>query len=182
MDPASFNIRFQAKSLEREARKAQKESIKERNKAKNELKKGNRANAGLYAQNACRMDQQANLYLRNASAAQGYAADIRQAQITNEMSKTMNEATKAMGKTAKTINLEKMSENRYKMDNMRQRLGAANDLLTCGEGQMDLNAGADNLLAQLDQELAISAIEQIGDIPTGQPIMTQPGAYPNLNF
>ncbi|KAK8895593.1 hypothetical protein M9Y10_024063 [Tritrichomonas musculus] len=171
MDQKAFEVKMQAKQLEREAKRMQKEANKERNKAKAELKRGNRAAAQLYAQNAVRYDQQANQLLQSVAATNGYAVDMRQAQVSAQMAQTMAQATAGMEKSAKQVNLEKLSANRTKMDGLKEKMGAAQDLLVNGDGQMDLNAGAEDLLATLDAENAQEALTQIADIPMGQPIV-----------
>lgn len=173
MDQKTFEVKMQAKQLEREAKRMQKEANKERNKAKNELKRGNRATAALYAQNAVRYDQQATQLLQSVAATNGYATDMRQAQVSAQMAKTMAQATAGMEKSSKQVNLDKLSANRTKMDGLKQKMGAAHDLLTNGEGEMDLNAGAEDLLATLEQENAEDALTQIADIPSGQPLPNQ---------
>ena len=62
------------------------------------------------------------------------------------------------------------------MDGLKQKLGAAHDLITNGEGDIDLNAGAEDLLSTLEQENAEYALMQITDIPSGVPVMNVPGA------
>ena len=176
MDKVSFKVKMDGKSLEREAKRLQKEAIKERNKAKMELKKGNRSAAALYAQNAVRLEQQANSCLQSCAATQSYATDIRSAQVTADMARTMQTATNAMSKSANSVKLEKISANRTKMDGLKQKLGAAHDLITNGEGDIDLNAGAEDLLSTLEQENAEYALMQITDIPSGVPVMNVPGA------
>ena len=135
-----------------------------------ELKKGNRANAALYAKNAMLYDQQATQMLQNVSATNGFAIDMRQAQVEVQMAKTMKTATHGMEKAAKKIHLSKLSANRTKMDGLKQKMGAAHDLLTNGDGEMSLNAGAEDLLATLDAENEQDALSQLADIPNGQPI------------
>lgn len=169
MNKQSFALKMDSKQLEREARRLQKEATKERNKAKAELKRGNRAAASLYAQNAVRYDQQATAILQNVAATNGMATDMQSAEVTAQMAKNLNNTTKQMQKISNKTNLDQLSANRLKMDGLKQKMGAAHDLLTNGEGEMDLNAGAEDLLAALEAENAQDAITQIQDIPTGMP-------------
>ena len=163
---------MQAKQLEHEARRLQKEANKERNKAKAELKKGNRATAQMYAQNAIRFEAQAQTLLQQCAATTGYAADMRTAESTAQTAKTMGLATKGMADATKKVDLEKLSANRTKMDSYKQKAGAANDLLTQGEGDMEIAAGAEDLLASLEVENNEYAMMQISDIPQGVPVQT----------
>ena len=160
---------MQGKSLEREAKRLQNEAAKERRKAKAELKKGNRATAQLYAQNAVRYEQQATQLLQSCATTQGFATDMRQAQVSADMAKAMNSSTVGMTKCSESVNLDKISANRAKMDGLKQRMGAANDLMNNTEGEMELNAGAEDLLSALEAENNEDAMMQIADIPTGIP-------------
>ena len=179
MDQRSFQVKMQGKSLEREAKRLQKEALKERKKAKAELKKGNRATANLYAQNAVRYEQQATQLLQSCATTQGFATDMRQAQVSADMARTMNRATAGMEKCSKAVNLEKISANRNKMDGLKAKMGAANDLMNNTEGEMELNAGAEDLLAALEAENNEDAMLQMADIPTGIPSMGEAQATGN---
>ena len=167
---ASFTLKMQAKQLENEARRYQKEANKERNKARAELKKGNRATAQLYAQNATRFEQQAQVLLQQCAATTGHATDLRRAEATAQGAKSMGFATGKMKKITAEMNLEKMSDNRTKLDGMKQIHGAAHDILTQGEGDMEISAAADDLLAALEVENNEFAMMQISDIPQGVPV------------
>lgn len=59
----TLKVRLDAKNLENEARRLQKQPARERSKAKADLARGNRATAGLHAQNAVRFEQQATQLL-----------------------------------------------------------------------------------------------------------------------
>lgn len=166
MDPTSFDLKMKAKQLEREAKKLQKEATKERNKAQNELKRGNRAAAQLYASNAVRYDQQATTMLQNCAAITGMQTDLRQAQITQQVAATQKATTKQMGKTVEQINLEKVSKDRIAMDALNSKTGAAHQLLTNGENQNDLDALTDDLLNQLSAENQVDITDTGLSIPT----------------
>lgn len=164
MDP-EFALRMQAKQLEHEARRCQQESGKDRNKAKAELRKGNRGMAQMYAQTSVRADGQASTLLQQSAAVTAQRIDLQMARTTAETAKTMDIATKAMADATKRVDLEQLSANRTKMDGLRSQLGAANDLLTMGEAQLDVQAGADALLGNLEAEIQEEAMMQIAGIP-----------------
>lgn len=168
MDQQVLQIKMQAAQLQSEAQKVLKECVKERLIAKNDLKKGNRQTAALHAQNAVRYEQQAKQMLQNVAALNGYAVNLEQAQTSASMAKTMNQAASSIQKNEKQTNLNQLSANRTKMDGLKQNMGAAHDLLTNGEGQMDLNAGADDLLSTLEDEVTMDNIAQMPTIPLGQ--------------
>lgn len=167
----SFQVKMQGKQLENEAKKCMTEATKHRNKAKAELRKGNRAAAQMYAQSAMRFEQQANQLLQQAGATTSYAIDMRAAETTSQMAHTMALATTQMTETSKKINLDKVSANRSKLNTLKEKMGAAHDLLTVGEDDMEINAGAEDLLAALERENDEYAMAQISEIPQGIPDM-----------
>jgi hypothetical protein len=182
MNP-SFKVTMQGKQLENEARRLQKESLKERSKARAELKKGNRSQAAVYAQNSRRFEMQAQQLLQQAGAVTGYATDMRAAEVTAQTAGAMNTATASMQASGAKVNIAQLSANRQKMDGMKQQLGAANVLLCSTEGDPGLEAGANDLLDALEQENQF-ALLQLETIPDGQvfapPATTGPGKRDQL--
>ena len=181
MDQKILQIKMQATQLQNEAQKVLKECVKERLIAKNDLKKGNRATAKLHAQNAIRYEQQAKQMLQNAATLNGYAADMQQAQTQASMAQTMNQTASEMQKSSKQTNITQLSANRTKMDGLKQNMGAAHDLLTNGEGAMDLNAGADDLLSTLETEVTMDHMAQMPEIPLGQQTLNNPNTQATMN-
>ncbi|KAH0787458.1 charged multivesicular body protein 1a [Histomonas meleagridis] len=160
---------MQAKQLEREAKKMQKEAEKERRKAKNELKRGNRAAAQLYAQNAVRYEQQATQLLQSAATTMGYQVDMKNAQTSAQMARTMGAATKGMNDSLKHTNLQQISATRQKYDQQKDKMGAANMLIQ-GDSADAVSLEADDLMSQLEAETNEEAIAAFNDVPLDIPM------------
>jgi hypothetical protein len=111
----------------------------------------------------------------------GMGIDIQAAQTTTQTANTMRVATQAIGQASKAINIDQLAADRQRMDGLKQRLGAAHDLLTNGEGDMEVNAGAEELLTALEEENNQLAMLQIADIPEGVPTYTVPGQPTNAH-
>ncbi|KAK8579881.1 hypothetical protein V6N13_143042 [Hibiscus sabdariffa] len=62
-----MELKFTSKSLQRQARKCEKEEKSEKLKVKNAMEKGNMDGAGIYAENAIRKRTEQMNYLRLAS-------------------------------------------------------------------------------------------------------------------
>lgn len=105
-----------------------------------------------------------------SSAVAGYATDLRIAGVTADLAKILNTTTQQMEALTKKMNLPKMSGDRTTLDGLKQIIGAAQDLLTQGEGQVETQAAADSLLAALEDEITESAMIQISDIPSTTPL------------
>lgn len=171
----AFQIRGQAKQLEREARRLLKESNKERQRVKSELSRGNRATASLYAQNAVRYQQ----LLQSAAAVNVMVLDMKAAHAAARTAKTMGVAAGAMRQATAQVNLAQLSKNHTKMDGLKQQMGAAQEMLI-GEGEVQLQAGGEALLAELEEENNALAMMAIATIPKGilgLPAPTNQGRY-----
>lgn len=166
MDKNSFQLKMQAKQLENEAKRMMKEANKEKAKAKAALKKGNRAAAALYAQNATRYEAQANQLLQSAGTTNGYATDLRAGAVAAQMARNMAQATTGLESNVKAVDVNKVSAQRTKLDGLKTKMAAANELLT-GEDDLEAQAGADDLLAALEAENAADAELQLDAIPMG---------------
>lgn len=159
------------KQLESEAKRCMNEAAKHRKKARDEMRKGNRAAATMYAQSAVRFEQQANQLLQQAATTIGFSIDMRASETTSQMANTMAVATAGMDAAAKRVNLDQVSANRSKMDGLKQKMGAAHHLLTVGEGDLEIQSGAEDLLLALERENNEYDMAQICDIPQGIPEM-----------
>jgi hypothetical protein len=75
---------MQTKMLENEAKKYQMEALKEKQKTKQILAKGNNSTTLLYIKNVTHFEAQANLLRKNAASTQGFAADIRNVSASTQ--------------------------------------------------------------------------------------------------
>ena len=172
MDP-SFELKMQAKQLEHEARRMQKDANKQRALAKKELKKGNKPAATLYAQNAVTYERQANMLLQNAAAANGYSIDVRAGEVNAKMANNMSKATTALNQNAGKVDIGKLAAKRTQMDGLKNKMQAANELIIGGEPE-EITAGTDDLLAQLEAENVQEAMIQVSEIPGSTGIPSDP--------
>jgi len=169
-----MQLKLQAKQLENEAKRLMKDAAKEKTKAKAALKKGNRAAAQLYAQNAVRFEQQAQQILQSCATTTGFATDLRSGVVSANMAKNMSLATTGLEQTVQSVDLKKVADQKIKMDSLKQKMGAAHELITNGEGELEVSSGAEDLLLALEDENAEDAMLQIGDIPMGMPVQPAP--------
>lgn len=168
-----MQLRMQAKQFENEAKRLNKEATKERNKAKAALKKGNRAAAQLYAQNAVRYEQQANNLLQSAATTQGYATDIGAARVTAQMNRNMAVATHGLQQNVAAVNVDKVAAQRSKLDQLHDKVNVANQLVT-GESDLSVQAEGDDLLAAIEMENMEEMSAAMDEIPMGAPAVAAP--------
>eukprot|EP00945_MAST-04E_sp_MAST-4E-sp1_P005543 g5543.t1 len=96
-----FNLKFTAKQLGRNSKKALKNEKAEKKKLKKAIEKGNTDGARIYAQNAIREKNQALNMLRLQSRVEAVAARVQTAADMNQVSKAMGSVVKGMNAALK---------------------------------------------------------------------------------
>ncbi|TGZ83668.1 hypothetical protein EX30DRAFT_393238 [Ascodesmis nigricans] len=109
LEKSLFQLKFTAKSLQRQAAKANKEEIAEKNKIKKAMQQGNNDIARLYAQNAIRKNNERLNLLRLASRIDAVASRVQTAVTMRQVSGSMAQVVRGMDGAMKNMDLEKIS-------------------------------------------------------------------------
>ncbi|KZS97871.1 hypothetical protein SISNIDRAFT_481752 [Sistotremastrum niveocremeum HHB9708] len=109
MEKTLFNLKFTAKTLNRQAKKAQKDETAEKNKLKKALQQQNMDGARIYASNAIRKKSEALNLLRLASRIDAVASRVETAVTMRQVTGSMTNVVKGMDKAMETMNLERIS-------------------------------------------------------------------------
>lgn len=109
MEKHLFNLKFAAKELERNSKKAVKQEKAEKLKAKSSIQNGQIESAKIHAENAIRQKNQAINYLRMAARVDAVASRVQTAVTTKKVTMSMGGVVKAMDSAMKSMNLEKIS-------------------------------------------------------------------------
>ncbi|CAN4100112.1 unnamed protein product [Withania somnifera] len=105
-----MELKFTSKSLQRQAKKCEKDEKAEKLKVKKAIEKGNMDGARIYAENAIRKRSEQMNYLRLSSRLDAVVARLdTQAKMTT-ISKSMSSIVKSLESSLNTGNLQKMSE------------------------------------------------------------------------
>ena len=104
-----FNLKFAVKDLERNAKKCEKESTVEKNKALKAMQKGNADVARIHAENAIRQKNQSLNYLRMSARVDAVSSRVQSALTTRKVTTSMAGVVKAMDAAMKGMNLEQIS-------------------------------------------------------------------------
>jgi hypothetical protein len=163
-----FQLKFQAKQLERQAQREQKTADKERRLAKQFLQKGQRNFALLHAQNCTRNEKLATFLLENASKVSAMAVDVQMAQVTAQSTKALAAATKEMDKHLTNMNLQKIAEMAYKYDQLRGKTESVQQLVAPTDDVVQMGSASllDDLERELEAETMGGALEiPVADIP-----------------
>ncbi|GMM34116.1 Did2 protein [Saccharomycopsis crataegensis] len=109
LEQSLFQLKFTAKSLNRQAQKAGKEEQKEKAKIKKAMQQGNNDIAQIYAQNAIRKQNERLNLLRLASRIDAVSSRVQTAVTMRQVSGNMTNVIKGMDKALQSMNLEKIS-------------------------------------------------------------------------
>ncbi|RDX53909.1 vacuolar assembly protein DID2 [Polyporus arcularius HHB13444] len=109
LEKTLFQLKFTAKSLNRQAKKAQKDENTEKAKLKKALAQGNNDGARIYAANAIRKKNEALNLLRLASRVDAVSSRVETAVTMRQVSGNMAAVVKGMDKAMESMNLERIS-------------------------------------------------------------------------
>ncbi|KAH9939990.1 vacuolar assembly protein DID2 [Amylocystis lapponica] len=109
LEKTLFQLKFTAKSLNRQAKKAQKDEGVEKSRLKKALQQGNTEGARIYASNAIRKKTESLNLLRLSSRVDAVASRVETAVTMRQVSGNMTSVVKGMDKAMESMNLERIS-------------------------------------------------------------------------
>jgi len=109
LEKTLFQLKFTAKSLNRQSKKAQKDEGAEKARLKKALTQGNNDGARIYASNAIRKKSEALNLLRLSSRIDAVASRVETAVTMRQVSGNMASVVKGMDRAMDSMNLERIS-------------------------------------------------------------------------
>ncbi|KAL5530110.1 DID2 [Sanghuangporus sanghuang] len=109
LEKSLFQLKFTAKTLNRQAKKAQKDENAEKARVKKALQQGNTDGARIYAQNAIRKKGEALNLLRLASRIDAVSSRVETAVTMRQVTGNMTSVVKGMDKAMDSMNIERIS-------------------------------------------------------------------------
>ncbi|KAI0082402.1 hypothetical protein K474DRAFT_1687990 [Panus rudis PR-1116 ss-1] len=109
LEKTLFQLKFTAKTLQRQAKKAQKDENTEKARLKKALQQGNTDGARIYAANAIRKKTEALNLLRLSSRVDAVASRVETAVTMRQITGNMTTVVKGMDKAMESMNLERIS-------------------------------------------------------------------------
>ncbi|KAG6810956.1 hypothetical protein H0H92_009659 [Tricholoma furcatifolium] len=100
---------LETKTLNKQAKKAQKDEVSEKARVKKALQQGNNDGARIYASNAIRKKSEALNLLRLSSRIDAVASRVETAVTMRQITGNMSSVVKGMDKAMDTMNLERIS-------------------------------------------------------------------------
>lgn len=108
-DIYAVSFQFTAKTLNRQAKKAQKDENAEKVRLKKALQQGNNDGARIYASNAIRKKSESLNLLRLSSRIDAVASRVETAVTMRQVTGNMTSVVKGMDKAMESMNLERIS-------------------------------------------------------------------------
>ncbi|KDR83907.1 hypothetical protein GALMADRAFT_236401 [Galerina marginata CBS 339.88] len=109
LEKTLFQLKFTAKTLSRQAKKAQKDENAEKSRLKKALQQGNNDGARIYASNAIRKKSEALNLLRLSSRIDAVASRVETAVTMRAVTGNMTSVVRGMDKAMESMNLERIS-------------------------------------------------------------------------
>ncbi|CAL1701196.1 unnamed protein product [Somion occarium] len=109
LEKTLFQLKFTAKTLSRQAKKAQKDENAEKSRLKKALQQGNTDGARIYAANSIRKKSEALNLLRLSSRVDAVASRVETAVTMRQVTGSMTSVVKGMDKAMENMNLERIS-------------------------------------------------------------------------
>jgi len=109
LEKTLFQLKFTAKTLNRQAKKAQKDENTEKSRLKKALQQGNTDGARIYASNAIRKKTESLNLLRLASRIDAVASRVETAVTMRQVTGNMTSVVRGMDKAMESMNLDRIS-------------------------------------------------------------------------
>ncbi|KAF8238904.1 hypothetical protein L208DRAFT_1387232 [Tricholoma matsutake] len=109
LEKTLFQLKFTAKTLNRQAKKAQKDENLEKGRLKKALQQGNNEGARIYASNAIRKKSESLNLLRLSSRIDAVASRVETAVTMRQVTGNMTSVVRGMDKAMESMNLERIS-------------------------------------------------------------------------
>jgi charged multivesicular body protein 1 len=172
MENYLFTLKFTAKQLVRQSKRAEKAEKQEKLKLKKAIEQGDMERARIYAQNAIRQKNQATNYLRLSSRVDAISSRLETAIRMKTVTRAMANIVVAMDKSMQEMNLEKMTQVMDQFEKQFEDLDVQSEYventinqttaLTTPQDQVD------ELIAQVADEHGLELGEQFSQIAAKQ--------------
>ncbi|KAF8592647.1 hypothetical protein K439DRAFT_1625982 [Ramaria rubella] len=177
LDKTLFQLKFTAKNLSRQAKKAQKDESSEKSKLKKALQQGNTEGAKIYASNAIRKKSEALNLLRLSSRIDAVASRVETAVTMRQVTGNMTSVVRGMDKAMDSMNLERISLVMDKFESqfadldvqtsyMEDTMSSTNAVST-PQDQIDslMNQMAEEANIEVQQDLGARDLNKVADLP-----------------
>ncbi|KAG8759726.1 Vacuolar-sorting protein SNF7 [Ceratobasidium sp. 423] len=178
LEKSLFQLKFTAKTLNRQSKKAQKDENTEKTKLKKALQQGNADGARIYASNAIRKKNESLNLLRLASRIDAVASRVETAVTMRQVTGNMTAVVRSMDKAVESMNLERISLVMDKFESQFADLDVQTSIMedtmqsttavSTPQDQIDalMSQMADEANIELEQNM--QANQKVPDLPAGK--------------
>ncbi|KAI9217391.1 putative DID2-class E vacuolar-protein sorting and endocytosis factor [Blastocladiella britannica] len=178
-----FQLKFTAKSLQRNSKKASKDEAAEKTKLKRAIQQGNLEGARIYAANAIRKKNESLNFLRLASRLDAVASRVQTAVTMRQVTKSMAGVVGQMDKAMASMNLDQISMVMDKFEQQFEDLDVQTQFM---EGAMGTSTAmstpqgeVDSLMQQVADEHGLELNMALGEHAVASAALSEPaGADP----
>ncbi|KAJ7639008.1 Snf7 family [Roridomyces roridus] len=180
LEKTLFQLKFTAKTLNRQAKKAQKDENSEKSRLKKALQQGNNDGARIYASNAIRKKSEALNLLRLSSRIDAVASRVETAVTMRQVTGNMTSVVRGMDKAMESMNLERISMVMDKFESqfadldvqtsyMEDAMGSTTAVST-PQDQIDslMRQTAEEADIELQHDLAAKDLEPVAAVPSAR--------------
>jgi len=149
-----FDLKLNAKQLERAAKKCEKLENDEKNKIKKALESNDKDRAKIYAENSIRQKHQSLTFLKLAARMDSIAQRLQSVQAQQMMNKNMEQVTKVISQAMKSMNLEKNITTMDTFEKQCEELDVQLNTVDSSIKQANSSLTQDNQVDQLMKQVA----------------------------
>lgn len=169
MEKNLFDLKFAAKSLERNAKKCDKDEVTEKGKLKRAIQKGNLEGAKIHAENSIRQKNQSLNYRRMSARIDAVASRVQTAVTMKQVTSSMAGVVRAMEAALKSMNLEKIAQLMDRFEQQFENLDVQTQVMDETMSASTTLTAPQNQVDSLMQEVADEAgLELNMDLPQAQ--------------
>ncbi|CCU99674.1 unnamed protein product [Malassezia sympodialis ATCC 42132] len=175
LEKSLFQLKFTAKSLQRQANKASRDEVTEKAKLKKALAQGNTEGARIYASNSIRKKNESLNLLRLSSRIDAVASRVETAVSMRQVTGSMSSVVKGLDKAMQSMDLERVRTGRSHqislvMDKFENQLEDVDVQTSYMETTMNSTTAqgmpqdqVDLLMQQVADENGIEVHQQLGE-------------------
>merc|ERR1711988_1655791 len=170
MQEMVFSLKLQAKSLQRQAAKSEKDAKKEKAKIKKAVEQGNKEGARLFAENAIRNKSQHMNFLRLSARIDAVASKLDQAVQMNKVSDKMCKITQKLGPTMNSMNTLQVAQNMGEFESMFEDIDVRTEMMNSAIDGTTTTQVPEDDVRDLMMEVADAHQLDVADMLPGPPI------------
>ncbi|CAL5983102.1 SNF7_family protein [Hexamita inflata] len=177
MEDFMFNLKFQAKQFKRESDHALKEANKTQAKCRDNLQKGNRDAAQIYAQQVIQQRNFSARYLQMSVKFDILQSQLKSQELSKNVTKDIQKMNKIVATQLEPAQILDSAKTMTQFNELCEQMGVQQSVVQNMMGET-APIGVAQLITQLEEEIATKQTEQVGNVPS---IQTQQVVNSNVN-